>query len=97
MKMKKLIILIAILITGTSCEKFLSTVPLDSITPINYYKTEADLNKALSGVYDRLGDFRTYGRGMYTFLTFDDEHYAKAQTSGFFANQINYWGWMYAN
>lgn len=87
--MKKFIILIVILITGTSCKKFLSTVPLDSITPISYYKNEADLNKALAGVYDRLGDFRTYGRGMYTFLTFDDEHFAKAQTSGFFANQID--------
>ncbi len=89
MDMKKIIILIVILISGASCKKFLSTVPLDSISPVNYYKTETDLNRALSGVYDRLGDFRTYGRGFYTFLTFDDEHYAKGQTSGFFANQID--------
>jgi len=87
--MKKFILLIVILITGASCKKFLSTIPLDSVTPINYYKTESDLNKALAGVYDRLGDFRTYGRALYTYLTFDDEHYAKGQTSGVFANQID--------
>ena len=86
---RRFIILMAVLLTGVSCKKFLSTVPLDSVTPINYYKTETDLNRALAGVYDRLGDLRTYGRGFYTYLTFDDEHYAKGQTSGFFGNQID--------
>lgn len=77
------------LVTVTSCKKLLSTVPLDSVTPLNYYKTETDLNRALAGVYDRLGDFRTYGRALYTYLTFDDEHFAKGQTTGYFANQID--------
>jgi|SRR6218665_10804 len=87
--MKKIIILTGVLIAFGSCKKFLDTVPLDSVTPVNYYRNETELNRALAGVYDRLGDFRTYGRGMYSFLTFDDEHFAKGQTTGFFANQID--------
>jgi hypothetical protein len=86
---KYILLLLVILITGNSCNKFLTTVPLDSISPVNYYKTETDLNRALAGVYDRLGDVRLYGRGLYTYLAFDDEHYAKNQTSGYFANQID--------
>ena len=54
-----LTVLFTILLLG-SCNKFLDTKPVDSITPETYYKTQTDLDRALSAVYDRLGDRRTY-------------------------------------
>lgn len=44
------------------CAKFLDTAPTDFISPKNYFKTEADINTALTGVYDNLGKSGTYGR-----------------------------------
>lgn len=44
------------------CTKFLETTPTDFISPVNYFKTETDINTALAGVYDILGKSGTYGR-----------------------------------
>jgi SusD family. len=38
----------------SSCKKFLTTTPRDSVTTDNYYETEAQLNTALAGVYQVL-------------------------------------------
>lgn len=63
----------------SSCSKFLETKPEDFVTPDNYYKTEADLHRALNGVYNRLIDNfgRMYSRGLYSFLAISDEFFYK--------------------
>jgi hypothetical protein len=63
----------------SSCKKFLETEPEDFVTPDNYYQTEADLNRALNGVYNRLIDNfgRMYSRGLYSFFAISDEFFYK--------------------
>mgnify|MGYP001264856019 CR=1 FL=1 len=81
--MKKIVtILILAALTGVSCKKFLDSKPIDFISPVNYYNTEKDLNQALAGMYDRLGDLRVYGRGMHYFMVHSDEFFIKGATSG---------------
>lgn len=81
--MKKILAILSLVaITGSSCKKFLDTKPNDFVSPVNYYKTEQDLNQALAGVYDRLGDMRLYARGMHYFMVFSDEFFIKGATSG---------------
>ncbi len=64
--MKRILILLFIsVITLSSCKKFLEIAPTDSLAPANYYNTEADINAALTGVYDVLGKSATYGRNFY--------------------------------
>jgi hypothetical protein len=78
---KKYILLLCILAGSTfsGCSKFLDTKPEDFVTPENYYKTEADLDRALNGVYNRLIDNfgRMYSRGLYSFLSISDEFFYK--------------------
>ncbi len=45
-----------------SCKKLLETTPQDFLNPDNSFQTEADLNKALGGVYSSLAQDGTYGR-----------------------------------
>ncbi len=76
--MKKTIaILLLVALAGTSCKKFVDTKPMDFVSAVNYYKTEKDLNQALAGIYDRMGDLRLYGRGMLYFLVPSDEFFYK--------------------
>jgi hypothetical protein len=85
--MKKILtVLLLVILTATSCKKFLDTKPTDFVSQVNYYKTEQDLNQALAGVYDRLGDMRVYARGMLCFMVFSDEFFMKGGTSGINAN-----------
>lgn len=79
---------LAIVLLG-SCNKFLDTKPVDSITPDTYYKTQSDLDRALAAVYDRLGDRRTYGSALYGYLSFSDEFYLKNQPTGYMSNTID--------
>lgn len=72
-----------------ACKKFLDTKPTDSISPENYYKTQGDLNRALAGVYDRLGDRRVYGTALYGYFAFSDEFFIKGQSTGYLANIID--------
>ena len=61
--MKKLIYIIglALILTGSSsCEKILDTQPEDFLTSTNYFNTEAQLNNALTGVYEILADSYMY-------------------------------------
>jgi hypothetical protein len=50
---KYLLILLVLLVSNTSCQKFLDTKPTNFITP--EYKTIAQLETGLAGVYDALG------------------------------------------
>src|SRR5687767_10919076 len=80
---------VLVMVCLLSCKKFLDTKPTDSITPENYYRTQSDLDRALSAVYDRLGDRRTYGSALFGYLAFSDEFFLKGQTTGYMSNTID--------
>jgi hypothetical protein len=80
---------VLVMVCLISCKKFLDTKPTDSVTPENYYRTQSDLDRALSAVYDRLGDRRTYGQALYGYLAFSDEFFLKGQTTGYMSNTID--------
>lgn len=81
MQMIKRIIIFILLAVGplSACKKFLETEPEDFATPETYYNTEADLRRALNGVYNRLIDNfgRMYSRGLFSYLAISDEFYFK--------------------
>lgn len=89
MRNLSIVLTLLVLMTGSSCKKFLDTRPTDFISPVNYYQTEQDLERALAGVYDRLGDMRLYARGMMCFMVFSDEFFMKSGTSGANGNVID--------
>ena len=65
MKLGKNLILAAILIQLSACNKFLDTQP-QNVTPVsNYYTTAAQLNAALTGVYDMLASANVYGSAIW--------------------------------
>lgn len=59
----------------SSCKKFLDVKPTDSLAPANYYNTEADINAALTGVYDVLAKTATYGRYLYFEMDVADDSF----------------------
>lgn len=76
MKSKYLVLVAVLLISSVSCKKFLDTKVQDFVTPSDYYTTESQLNLALNGVYDVLGDPNIYGERMeYRFGMEGDEGY----------------------
>lgn len=76
MKRYNILFLIFSLLSLNSCKKFLDTAPLDSLSPLNYYETEAQLRSALAGVYDRMARSQTYGDQMIGRMGLDaDEAY----------------------
>lgn len=64
MKTKLLIISVFILGAFASCERYLETNPKDFTSPENYFNTAQELNSALTGVYDALGQDGTFGRNL---------------------------------
>lgn len=50
-----------ILINLSACKKLLDTKPTDFLSPVTYYDSEVQLNYALAGVYDILGNGALYG------------------------------------
>jgi hypothetical protein len=94
-------------ITSISCQKYLTQLPQDSVSPTNYYKTNDQLTSALMSVYAELGntDESTYSR----FLSLEagnstDEIYARSSanasaacynTSSSYANFANCWNDLY--
>ncbi|RKR83699.1 putative outer membrane starch-binding protein [Mucilaginibacter gracilis] len=108
--MKKKILFLIIIFTGsafTSCKKFLTVLPQDSVSPTTYYSTPAQLTSALMDVYSELGntDESTYSR----FLSLEagtstDDIYARSSAnvsaacynaSSSYANFTNCWNDMY--
>jgi hypothetical protein len=73
---------IAGMVTMGSCSKALETVPVDSLSPANYYTTETQLNTALTGVYDVLGQTGLYGNYMIARMAMDgDEGFYRISTA----------------
>ena len=90
MKLYRIPVLLLIIVCSlASCKKFLNTIPPDSLSPLNYYKTRADIERALAGVYDRLQDNRVYGECIPTNLSFSDEFFYARSVTGINANFID--------
>ncbi|RXF70115.1 RagB/SusD family nutrient uptake outer membrane protein [Arcticibacter tournemirensis] len=82
--MKKIVIpiLMMALISATSCNKFLDTLPSDFVVPEQYYNTEQQLNEALAGVYSSLTTTNTYGLYIpFYYAAGSDEGFYKLSTS----------------
>lgn len=81
-KIKYALCTAGILLTLNSCKKFLDTTPQDSLSPVNYYNTESQLNTALIGVYDLLAQTGLYGDYMIARLALDgDEGFYRISTA----------------
>ncbi len=89
MKKIRISLFLVCILSIFSCNKILDTTPQDFVTPTQYYKTERDLESALAGIYDRLGDVRMYAQAMTSYLVFSDEFFMKGRTSGILANIID--------
>ncbi|SUJ03535.1 SusD family [Sphingobacterium spiritivorum] len=76
-----LLMLIVFLLSG--CSKFLDKDPT-FIVKENYYKTEADVQAGLTGVYDILGKEEVYGSNLSVYLPISDEgvYYRSAYVAG---------------
>ena len=62
MKTTTNVIAIFLLMLTTSCgDKYLSVIPADVLTDVNFFKTEADAQSALIGVYGQLQPEATFG------------------------------------
>lgn len=78
--MKQIFInLFALLTIGCcSCSKLLDKKPSDFISPEAYYSSEQELQTALMGVYDALGNINVFGNNyLYMFNTNSDESYGR--------------------
>lgn len=79
--MKKTIgvLMILMIFSNISCKKILDTVPTDFLSPDNYYKTPADLQIALNGIYRSLTVADVYGNNyLYMFNANTDESYSRS-------------------
>lgn len=78
--MKKYIsaLAIAAAMLTSSCSDFLDKEP-DFLSPSGYYRTPAQIESALNGVYNRLIDpnGRMYSKGLYSYLAISDEAFYK--------------------
>lgn len=91
MKKLRYIFFSLVLLSATSCEKYLETVPQDFISPVNYYSTEQDLNTALAGVYDAFAQDGTYARNLALELTSGtDESFRKRDDANIFVHKYNH-------
>ncbi|HRN46418.1 MAG TPA: RagB/SusD family nutrient uptake outer membrane protein [Niabella sp.] len=93
MKYIKYFFILILVISVSSCKKFLDTKPPDFLAPETYYSTEDQLNNALMGVYDPLGWETMYGNNLFANLTIcTDESFwnRAAQTTGTQVNVFDY-------
>lgn len=91
MKKLKYIFLSLVLLSATSCKKFLETVPQDFISPVNYYSSEQDLNTALAGVYDAFSQDGTYARNLsLELVSGTDESFRKRDDATIFVHKYNH-------
>lgn len=61
MKRKYYLPVILLLLSFSSCKKFLETKPTDFLSTTNYYNTEDELNSARAGVYNNVGASTIWG------------------------------------
>src|SRR5687768_319401 len=80
MKTIKILTAALLLLATVSCDDFLETAPIDSLSPVNYYNTEKDLNYALNGVYEVLGNSDLYSDFLYYQFDIADEGFYSLNT-----------------
>lgn len=81
--MKKIYYLLTLILimSASSCKKYLETKPTDFLNPGNYYDTEAQLQAARASVYDNLGASGLWGSwANYLFAWSGDEAYMNRST-----------------
>ncbi|MEQ7801478.1 RagB/SusD family nutrient uptake outer membrane protein [Pedobacter sp. ASV1-7] len=81
MKSNYTIICLLILLSFSSCKKFLEPDPRDMLSPVNYYDTEQQMNNAIAGVYDILGRGQLYAYSLQTRLATEADEGFYASTS----------------
>lgn len=91
--MKKIFYIVAVLCL-TSCEKLLEEKSFDFMVPSTFYKTEADAEAAIIGVYNTLLSYGFYRQAMWT-VDADADH--ASGPSWYFGhvgqgNFLGYWG-----
>ena len=85
MKFIKTLFLVLTMLVVVSCKDALNTRPSDFLTTDNYYQNESQLNNALNGVYDPLGQEAMYANGLLTYLSYGNDEgvwRASGQTTG---------------
>ena len=81
MKTKYLFSILIVLLTATSCERYLDLEPTDSLVPEIYYESANDLDQALTGIYSSLNNRGTFSRNLVFDLAFgSDEGFYKRST-----------------
>lgn len=80
MKTIHIFLAVLFLLGGISCKKVLDTEPLDFLSPVNSFNTEEDLNRALTSVYDILGDGSMYSDYLYYQYDIADEGFYSLNT-----------------
>lgn len=81
-----LLFLLPALMIATGCNKILDKEPTDFIQPDNYYNSEQDLNFALAGAYDPLGNEYLYGSSLwFQFGSCSDESFYPNTANSFSA------------
>lgn len=93
MKLQFSYLLIAVLLLCGGCSKFLDTKPTDFLTTEDYYNSEENLLKVLSGVYAPLSTAAMYGDALFNQIgAGTDEHFRSAvsSTTGVWVNNFDY-------
>lgn len=78
----KISTIIILLFGVSSCTDVLDTKPTDFVSPEDYYNTEDELNRSLSGVYRMLATAPLYGANHYTLNSISDEYFYLNLTTG---------------
>jgi hypothetical protein len=96
MKKNKTVLLLLLTLFATSCKKFLDKEPKNTVTDVNFWKTEGDANSAVSGIYSLLRTAINYpeGIGHYAWGDLPADEFSPSQTlsQGDYSaiNQINW-------
>ncbi len=91
MRTVKILVVIIVLFSVSSCKNFLDTEPLSENQPDNFYQTESQVVAALAGVYDILGRSETYGNQMLARMALDaDEAYSGVTAGLGIENHLSY-------
>lgn len=81
--MKRLLYLLLIIaITISGCKKYLDTVPTGQLTPLNSYKSEAQINAVMAGIHQALKYHLSYSQyyTVYHTAPTDDTYFANNNT-----------------
>lgn len=95
MKKNKTILLLLLIVFGTSCKKFLDKEPKNTTTDVNFWKTETEANSAVSGIYSLLRTAINYpdGIGHYAWGDLPTDEFASNQPFTADYRDINQVNW----